>query len=97
MKLLYDVYLGPISETSIDNTLKLTMFCNLKQIMDISNTLLNDLEENILNKSFEDVIIGKCFIKNAHSIKTIYAHYAQYIEHSNSILEKVNKKFHLLN
>ena len=57
--------------------------------MDISNTLLNNLEENILNKSFEDVIIGKCFIKNSHTIKTIYAHYAQFIEHSNSILEKV--------
>ena len=50
---------------------------------------MNDFETNILNRSFEHVKIGKCFLNNANSIRQIYAHYAQFIEYSNNILEKV--------
>lgn len=57
--------------------------------MKLSSLLLNDFENNILNKPFEKVKIGKCFLNNANSIRQIYAHYAQYIEYSNNILEKV--------
>jgi hypothetical protein len=58
--------------------------------------LLNDFENNILNKSFEDVKIGKCFLNNANLIRKIYAHYAQFIEYSNNILEKVINIFQLI-
>ena len=77
----------------IDPAQKEALFCNLKEIMNLSSLLLNDFENNILNKSFEEVKIGKCFIDNANLIRQIYAHYAQFIEYSNNILEKV---YHIL-
>ena len=73
----------------IEPSQKEAIFCNLKEIMNLSSLLLNDFEMNILNKSFEQVRIGKCFLNNANSIRQIYAHYAQFIEYSNNILEKV--------
>ena len=57
--------------------------------MSLSSTLLNDFETYILNKSFEQVNIGKCFLKNSNAIRQTYAYFAQYIEYSNNILEKV--------
>lgn len=57
--------------------------------MNLSSTLLNDFEKNILNKSFDHVKIGTCFLKNSNIIRQTYAYYAQYIEYSNNILEKV--------
>jgi hypothetical protein len=73
----------------IEPSQKEAIFCNLKDIMNLSSLLLNDFETNILNRSFEHVKIGKCFLNNANSIRQIYAHYAQFIEYSNNILEKV--------
>lgn len=89
MKLLYDVYLGASSEDTIEQSQKETIFCNLQEIMNLSSTMLNDFETFILNKSFETVNIGKCFLKNADEIKKTYSYFTQYIEYSNNILEKV--------
>lgn len=58
--------------------------------MSLSSILLNDFEINILNKSFDEVRIGRCFLKNLNLIKETYAHYTQFIEYSNNILEKVS-------
>lgn len=93
MKLLNDVYLNTnlTSNNRVTQIQKQAIFCNLKEIVDISNSLLNDFEELILNRTFDKQEIGKCFIKNTQSIKKIYAYYAQYIEHSNAILEKSEK------
>lgn len=57
--------------------------------MSLSSILLNDFEINILNKTFDEVKIGKCFLNNLNLIKDTYAHYAQFIEFSNNTLEKV--------
>ncbi len=56
--------------------------------MNLSSKLLNDFEVNIMNKRFEQVSIGKCFLKNANAIKQIYSYFTQNIEYSNSVLEK---------
>ena len=58
--------------------------------MSLSSILLNDFEINILNKPFDEVNIGKCFLNNLNLIKETYAHYAQFIEFSNNTLEKVS-------
>ena len=76
----------------IEQSQKEAIFCNLKQIMGLSSILLNDFEINILNKTFDEVNIGKCFLDNLNLIKETYAHYAQYIEFSNNTLEKVKKR-----
>lgn len=73
----------------IDYELKEAIFCNLKEIVELSSVLLNDFEANILNKCLDKVKIGKCFLKNCDLIKITYSYYAQYKEYSNSILEKV--------
>lgn len=73
----------------IDYELKETIFCNLKEIVELSSVLLNDFEANILNKCLDQVKIGKCFLKNCDLIKITYSYYAQYKEYSNGILEKV--------
>lgn len=55
---------------------------------------MNDFESNILNKRSDEVKVGKCFLKNCEKIRVIYSNYAQSIEYSNNILEKVfTKKF----
>jgi len=59
--------------------------------MSLSSILLNDFEINILNKTFDEVKIGKCFLNNLNIIKDTYAHYAQFIEFSNNTLEKVKQ------
>lgn len=64
----------------------------MKDIVDLSSTLLNDFELNILNKRSEEVKVGKCFLKNCEKIRVIYSNYAQSIEYSNNILEKVLHK-----
>jgi hypothetical protein len=81
-----------LTHKKIDQQHKEAIFCNLQQIMNLSSNLLNDFELNILNKSFEEVKIGQCFIKNANLIRQTYAYYAQYIEYSNNILEKVSNQ-----
>ena len=73
----------------ISNDLKDSIFCNIKDIVDLSSVLLNDFESNILNRNQDQVRIGKCFLKNCEIIRTTYSHYAQFIEYSNSLLEKV--------
>jgi len=67
--------------------------------MSLSSILLNDFEINILNKTFDEVKIGRCFLNNLNLIKDTYAHYAQFIEFSNNTLEKVSvsiKKINLI-
>ena len=61
----------------------------MKDIIELSSTLLNDFEDNILNQPYEEIRIGTCFIKNSNSIRKVYAFYAQYMEYSICILEKV--------
>ena len=64
--------------------------------MNLSSLLLNDFETHILNKSFGQVRIGKCFLKNSPLIRQTYAHFAQAIDYSNNILEKVRLLFDCL-
>ncbi len=68
-----------------------SIFCNLKEVIDQSNILLDDFEENILNKPFDQAKVGVSFLKNSNSIRKIYAHYAQNIECSIYVIEKVNR------
>ncbi len=91
MKLLYDVYLGVNSEKSIELSKKEAIFCNLHEIMNLSSVILNDFESHILNRSFEQVNIGKCFLKNVDDIKKTYSYFTQYIEYSNYVLDKNEK------
>jgi hypothetical protein len=69
----------------IGANVKATLFCNLKDIIDISSMVINSLEYDVLNKPNDDCIhVSTCFLNNCQTIKQVYAHYAQYIEHSMS-------------
>ncbi|CAF0837962.1 unnamed protein product [Brachionus calyciflorus] len=96
MKLMFDIYLGPNSDSKISTDIKDSIFCNIKDLVQLSSVLLNDFESNILNQNQDQVRIGKCFLKNCETIRINYSYYAQYIEYSNNILDKNEKSPELI-
>ncbi len=83
MRLLHEVYVGAGSEQStpgVDAAQKRALFCNVRELADVSAALLAELEARVLGRAADAWAVGECFLRQAAAVQRAYAHYAQHAE-----------------
>ncbi len=65
------------------------LFGNLKEVIEVSDEFLNTLQEEVKSKtSADEQMVGKCFLKNAETMKKVYTDYCVNNDRAEQLLEK---------
>jgi hypothetical protein len=79
MRLLHEVYVSPPC-AHVDAAQKRALFCNVRELADVSAALLAELEARVLGRRADAWAVGECFLRQAAAVQRAYAHYAQHAE-----------------